>query len=108
MRRRQLIAVIGSVAAASLLRLPVVGAQEAARIYRLGVMTGTARSASRIMAFFDELKVLGFVEGQNLKIVAGGFDIRDDQFAEVAATLTKAALDACFCVGDSAARAASE
>jgi putative ABC transport system substrate-binding protein len=60
------------------------------------------------MAFFDELKVLGFVEGQNLKIVAGGFDIRDDQFAEFAATLTKAALDACFCVGDSAARAASE
>ena len=52
-------------------------AQEPGRIYRLGVLTGAARQAPRIVAFFDELKVLGFVEGQNLKIVAGGFDLRE-------------------------------
>jgi putative tryptophan/tyrosine transport system substrate-binding protein len=108
MRRRQFIIVIGSMAAGSLLRLRVVRAQEPGRLYRLGVMTGAARAAARMVGFLDELKVLGFVEGQNLKIVAGGFDVRDDQFAEVAATLTKAAPDALFCVGDSAARAASE
>lgn len=67
-----------------MLQLLVAGAQEPGRIYRLGVMTGSGRAAPRIAAFFDELKGLGFVEGQNLKIVAGGFDIRDDQFAEVA------------------------
>jgi hypothetical protein len=45
---------------------------------------------------FDELKVLGCVEGQNLKIVGGGFDLREDQYSKVAAELTKAAPeDAC-------------
>ena len=39
------------------------------------------------MALFDELKGLGFVEGQNLKIVVNGFGLRDEQSAEVAATL---------------------
>ena len=67
MRRRQLIIVIGSMAAGSLLRLRVVRAQEPGRLYRLGVMTGAARAASRMVAFLDELKVLGFVEGQNPK-----------------------------------------
>ena len=53
-------------------------------------------------------KLLGFVEGQNLKIVVSGFDLRDDQFAEVAATLAKAAPDAVFCVSDAATRAVQE
>jgi hypothetical protein len=52
-------------------------------IYRLGIMTGAARAATRMVAFFDEFTLFGFVEGQNLKIVVGGFDLRDDQFAEV-------------------------
>ena len=59
-----------------------------------------------MVAFLDELKVLGFVEGQNLKIVVGGFGLREDQFADVAATLAKAAPDVVFCVGDVAIRAA--
>ena len=100
MRRREFIAVIGSAAALPLFRVPVARAQEPGRIYRLGILTGAARQASRMVAFFDELKVLGFVEGQNLNVVAGGFDLHDDQFAEVAATLAKAAPDVVFCVGD--------
>jgi putative ABC transport system substrate-binding protein len=60
------------------------------------------------VAFFDELKVLGFVEGKNLKIEAGGFDMRDDQFSEVAATLAKSAPDVIFCVGNPAIRAAQQ
>jgi ABC-type uncharacterized transport system substrate-binding protein len=83
-------------------------AQEAGRIYRLGIMTGAARAATRMVAFFDELKLFGFVEGQNLKIVVGGFDLRDDQFAEVAATLVNAAADAIFCVSDAATRDVQE
>ncbi len=59
-----------------------------------------------MVAFFDELKVFGFVEEQNLKTVVGGFDLRDDQFAEVAATLAKAAPDVVFCVSDAATDAA--
>ena len=106
MRRREFITLIGSAAAAPLLRTTVARAQEPGRIYRLGILTGAARQAPRMVAFFDELKVLGFVEGQNLNVVAGGFDLHDDQFAEVAATvLAKAAPDAVFCVSDAATRA---
>jgi putative tryptophan/tyrosine transport system substrate-binding protein len=108
MRRREFITLIGSATAAPLLGVPVPRAQEPGRIYRLGVMTGAARQAPRNVAFFDELKGLGFVEGQNLKIVAGGFDLRDDQFAKVAASLAKSAPDAIFCVGEAAIRAAQK
>jgi ABC-type uncharacterized transport system, periplasmic component len=70
MRRREFITLIGSAAAVSLLLVPVARAQEPGRIYRLGVIAGPARQAPRIVAFFDELKGLGFVEGHNLQIVA--------------------------------------
>ena len=106
MRRREFIALIGSAAALPLFQVPVARAQEPGRIYRLGILTGAARQAPRVVAFLDELKVLGFVEGQNLKIVVGGFGLREDQFADVAATLAKAAPDVVFCVGDVAIRAA--
>ncbi len=108
MRRREFITLIGSAAAMPLLRSPVARAQEPGRIYRLGMMTGAPRQAPRMVAFFDELKTLGFVEGQNLKIVAGGFELRNDQYAEVAATLPKAAPDVVFCVSDAATRAAEK
>ena len=104
MRRREFIALMGASVAWPFAAL----AQELGRTYRLGILTGVARAAPRMVAFFDELKVLGFVEGQNLKIVVGGFDLRDDQFAEVAATLTKVAPDVVFCVGSAATRAAQK
>jgi putative tryptophan/tyrosine transport system substrate-binding protein len=105
MRRRDFIILTGNVAAS----LPFAArAQVSGRVYRLAFMTGAPRAASRNLAFFDELRVLGFVEGQNLELVAGGFDVRDEQFGEVAATLAKAALDACYTVGDAAVRAASK
>jgi putative tryptophan/tyrosine transport system substrate-binding protein len=108
MRRRKFIGLIGSVAAVPLLWVQVARAQEPGRIYRLGMITGAARQTPRVVAFFDELKGLGFVEGQNLKIVAGGFDLRDDQFAEIAATLAKSAPDVIFCASPSAVRAIRE
>jgi putative tryptophan/tyrosine transport system substrate-binding protein len=104
-RRQFIISFMGSVAAVWWIRLPIAHAQESGRIYRLGILTGAARAAPRMAAFFDELKVFGFVEGQNLNVVAGGFDLHDDQFAGVAATLAKAAPDAVFCVSDAASRA---
>ena len=108
MRRRQFIIVMGCMAAELLLPLPIARAQEPGRIYRLGILTGAARHAPRMVAFFDELKVLGFVEGQNLKIVAGGFGLREDHFPDVAATLAKAAPDVVLGVGDAAIRAAQQ
>jgi putative ABC transport system substrate-binding protein len=108
MRRREFIALIGSAAALPLFRVTVARAQKPGRIYRLGILTGAARQAPRMVAFFDELKVLGFAEGQNLKIVAGGFDLREDQYADVAATLAKAAPDVVLGIGDAAIRAAQQ
>jgi putative tryptophan/tyrosine transport system substrate-binding protein len=108
MRRREFITLIGSAAAVPLLQGPFARAQEPGRIYRLAMMTGAPRQAPRMVAFFDELKKFGFVEGQNLKIVAGGFELRNDQYADVAATLAKTAPDLVFCVSDVATRAAEK
>jgi putative ABC transport system substrate-binding protein len=108
MRRREFITLIGSAAAVSLLLAPVVRAQEPGRIYRLGVIGAPARQAPRIVAFFDELKGLGFDEGHNLQIVAGGFGLREDQFREVAATVARSAPDVIFCSDEHAVRAIQE
>ena len=108
MRRREFIALIGSAAAVSSLLVPVARAQEAGRIYRLSMIVGPARQAPRIVAFFDELRGLGFVEGHNLQIVAGGFGLRQDQYTEVAATVAKSAPDVIFCGDDYAVRAIQE
>jgi len=65
---------------------------DAAHIYRLGVMVGQARDSAMVAAFFDELRVLGFIEGQNLAIVAGGFGLRDEQRPALAAEVAKSAI----------------
>jgi putative ABC transport system substrate-binding protein len=83
-------------------------AQEPGRIYRLGIINGAPRASPRIVAFFDELKMLGFVEGHNLIIVAGGFELREDQFAKVAATMASQIPDVVFCISDVATRAVQE
>jgi putative ABC transport system substrate-binding protein len=108
MSRRECITLIGSAAAVSLLLVRVARAQEPGRIYRLGVISGAARQAPRIVAFFDELKGLGFVEGHNLQIVAGGFGLREDQLTAVAATVAKSAPDVILCLQDQAVRAMQE
>ena len=84
MRRREVIALIGSAVTAPFVRAHIAGAQEPGRTYKLGALNGSARQAPRNVAFFDELRGLGFVEGQNLKIIVDGFGLRDEQFAEAA------------------------
>jgi putative ABC transport system substrate-binding protein len=67
MQRREFLGVLGGAAVA----WPrAIHAQEAGCIYRLGIMTPSLKiAASPIFAFFDELRVFGFVEGQNLKVM---------------------------------------
>ncbi len=105
MRRREFIALLGSSAAIWPL---TAHAEDPGRVYRLGVINGAPRASPRVVAFFDELKALGFVEGHNLKIVAGGFDLREDQFAKVATTLPSQTPDVVFSISDAATRAAQE
>jgi len=70
-----------------------VRAQEAGRIYRLGFLIPATRMSAAVAALFDELRLNGFVEGQNL-IVVGSFGVTAAQAADGVETLVKAAPDA--------------
>jgi hypothetical protein len=74
-KRREFATLIGNAAVALLFRC-VARAQEAGRTYRFGIMFGGSHETPRIAAFFDELKLFGFVEGKNLNIIPGGFNLR--------------------------------
>jgi hypothetical protein len=102
MRRREFIGLLGS--AAALPPLPVFS-QEAARTYRIAVMTQSSRMTVNYIAFFDELRNLGFVEGRNLAVDPRGFAARPEQFPELAVLLVKSSIDALVCGGDEAIRA---
>ncbi len=102
--RRQFIALIAGAAGTF---LPMfVWAQEVGRTYHIGVITRSPRMAVNYVAFFDELRRLGFVEGQNLAVDARGFAARSEQFSELAAALVNSGVDALVCGGDTAIRAA--
>src|SRR5262245_7821053 len=62
-------------------------AQERGRVYRLGAMIPVGRETPGIMAFFDEMRLFGFVDGQNLAVLANGFGVRNDELAERAEAL---------------------
>src|SRR4029077_15876956 len=81
-------------------------AQEPGRRYRLGGLTPSPRDAPHYAALFDQLRQLGFIEGQNLTIDWRGFGARTEQFRDIAVELLKAKSDVIFCAGDIAVRAA--
>jgi putative ABC transport system substrate-binding protein len=66
-------------------------AQEPGRVYRLGVVIPATRES--IAGFFDELRMAGFVEGQNLT-VTGFYSVPGDKSDDAIATVVKAAPDA--------------
>ena len=102
MRRR---ALLMFAATALLTPLPVF-AQEAGRVYRLGVLSGIARDTPQVAAVFDELRRAGFVEGHNLVIAAGGYGLSTDEFSRHAIIIANSAVDAVYAGGDTAIRAA--
>jgi putative ABC transport system substrate-binding protein len=103
-KRREVIAFLGG--AGALMSAPaVLRAQEPGRIYRLGFLIPVPRDAPAIVAFLDELRVHGFIEGQNLAIVPGGFQVRNDQIADLVPALVKAAPDTIMSGGDAITRA---
>src|SRR5215813_13444859 len=90
MRRRNFIALLGgAVAGWPLAARP----QDNGRTYRLGFLLPSSRHGV-VDAFFDELRLNGFVEGKNLVVMPGGFEATDDNLAERAAALVNAAPDA--------------
>jgi putative tryptophan/tyrosine transport system substrate-binding protein len=91
MGRRTFITLIGGTAAAWPL---AARAQEPGRTYRLGFLLPTARQTPQVEAFFDELRLNGFIEGRNLVVVPAGFEATDDNLSERAAALVNASPDA--------------
>jgi putative ABC transport system substrate-binding protein len=95
MKRREFITLLGGAAV-----WPIAArAQGPGRVYRLGVMVGQSRDSAMVAAFFDELRLLGFIEGQNLTIVAGDFGLRDEQRPALAAEIVKLAPDVIWNIG---------
>jgi putative ABC transport system substrate-binding protein len=97
MKRRDFITILGG---AALLLPDPARAQEPGRIYRLGCLFANPRDASNFVVLFNELRRLGFIEGQNLAVDARGFGLPIEQFSEVAAELVKARVDVILVGGD--------
>jgi putative ABC transport system substrate-binding protein len=97
MTRRQFIALMGVTAAA----WPFAArAQEPGRTYRLGCLLPLTRDAPINVAFFDELRRRGFIEGQNLTVEYRAYGLRPDLISQYAAELVKARVDAIVTAGD--------
>jgi putative tryptophan/tyrosine transport system substrate-binding protein len=103
MRRREFIILVGGAAAVWPL---AAHAQEPNRIYRLGNLHVFPRQAPWYVALFDELRRLGFIDGQNLSVDEHGYGLRVDQLVEHASELVKAQVDVIIAGGDTAIRAA--
>ncbi len=101
MRRRDFILAGGAAVAWPL----AVSAQEVGRTYRLGCLLPLTHDAPINLAFFDELRRRGFIEGQNLTVEYRAYGLHVDRISEYATELVKARVDAIVTVGD-ASRAA--
>jgi putative tryptophan/tyrosine transport system substrate-binding protein len=90
MRRRGFITLLGGTAVAWPLG---AGAQDVGRTYRIGFLFPSTRDSPAVVAFFDELRLNGFVEGQNLVVIPGGFGVPNDQIVGVVASLVAGSPD---------------
>jgi len=97
MRRRDFIGLVGGTALAWPLG---ARSQEPGRLYRLALVITAGRDELPTLAFFDEMRVQGFVEGKNLEIIPDGFLIRNEQAATVVPAIVKAAPDVIVSAGD--------
>ena len=96
MRRREFIALIGAGVAWPCAAM----AQEPGRTYRLGGLSSGQRNAPVHVAMFNELRRLGFSEGQNLIIVWHAYALHVDLIPEFAAELVKSKVDVIYASGD--------
>src|SRR6476620_2964092 len=105
MRRRDFILAGGAAVAWPL----AVSAQEVGRTYRLGCLLPLTHDAPINVAFFDELRRRGFIEGQNLVVEYRAYGLHLDRISEYAAELVKARVDVIATAGpDEVIRAAHQ
>ena len=70
LKRRDFITLLGGAAAAWPL---AARAQQQGRTYRLGFLMPSGRKTPWVLAFLDELRLNGFIEGQNPRDHSGRF-----------------------------------
>jgi putative tryptophan/tyrosine transport system substrate-binding protein len=102
LKRREFISLLGGAFAT----WPLSARAQSGRTYRLGILHNQGPQAPQFPPFYDELRRLGFVEGQNLIIDSRGYAVRTEQFPAVVAELVKAQVDAILAGGAAGARAA--
>jgi hypothetical protein len=74
-------------------------AQEPGRTYRIGGLINFPRTGLHWVAFPEELRRAGFLEGQNLLLTGRGWPSPPEQFPEIAVELVKAKVDVITCTG---------
>jgi len=95
--------------AASLFLAPLASAaQQAGKVYRIGVLEriSMALNAANFGAFRQGLRELGYVEGQNVVIEYRSADGRDERFPDLATELVRLQVDLILTRGTPAALAA--
>jgi putative ABC transport system substrate-binding protein len=105
------ITTIGLVVAVLVLTTPpVVEAQSAGRVYRIGVLeiTGVAANEANLRAFRQGLAELGYVEGRNLVIEYRSADDRTERLGDLAVELVRLKVDVIVTRGTPAALAAKQ
>src|SRR5262249_37661322 len=105
MKRRAFITLLGGAAAAWAI---AARGQESGRIYRLGCLVASPRDAPHQVALFDELRRLGFIDGQNLVVDAAGYGMSAERFAIHAGDLVKARVDVILAGGEALVCAAQQ
>jgi len=104
MLRREFITLIGGGAAGPFAAM----AQEPGRTYRLGCLLPFTRDVPVNVAFFDEVRRRGFIDGQNLTIDYRAFAPHVDLISQYAAELVKAQPDVIYAGGGAAIRAVQQ
>ena len=104
MRRRDFIALAASMAVWPL----AARAQQAGRTYRLGVLLPLPRDAPVNLAFLEEFRRNGFIEGQNLEVEWRAYAPHFDLISQYAAELVSARVDVIATGGEEAIRAAQQ
>ena len=101
MRRRDFITILGGASAT----LPFAAvAQQAERTYRLGALLPLTHDAPVNVAFLDEFRRLGFIEGRNLTVEWRAYGLHPDLISQYAAELVKARVDVITTAGEESTR----
>ena len=100
MNRRGVLALL----AGAMIVTRITRAQQPGQVYRLAIMSALRRDDPVYLAFFDELRRTGFVDGENL-VVDGRFLVRDEDAAPLAEALLAGKPDLILTAGDPRTRA---